>query len=140
MLSFVEMGWSCPKKIDPRFSGWVTGRMEIFTHGSEYTIGEKLFCTPYTSKGCYRRCQSLDAHRHRELAVVTTAIILCHSLSLYSYSAPTDDQRQSERQSIIYIHIHLVVSVSRIEHFDQKKIIEYNSDHCPDDRHEKIIL
>ena len=50
LLSFVEMGWAGPKKIDPRFTNWVTGRMEIFTYESEYNIGEKLFCTPYTDE------------------------------------------------------------------------------------------
>lgn len=50
MLSFVEMGWVSSKKIDPRLIGWITGRMEIFTHESKYNIGEKLFCTPYTDE------------------------------------------------------------------------------------------
>jgi len=42
LLSFVEMGWAGPKKIDPRFTNWVTGRMEIFTYESEWVDKEEL--------------------------------------------------------------------------------------------------
>ncbi|OHA20178.1 MAG: hypothetical protein A2836_00480 [Candidatus Taylorbacteria bacterium RIFCSPHIGHO2_01_FULL_45_63] len=56
MLSFGKMRWASPKKIDPRFAGWITGRMEIFTYESEYNIGEKLFCMPLPmSGGIFRR-------------------------------------------------------------------------------------
>lgn len=50
MLSFVEMGWADPRRVDPKFKGWVAGRMEIYTYESEYDIDEKIFITPYTEE------------------------------------------------------------------------------------------
>ena len=50
LLSFVEMVWADPKMIDPRFKGWVGGRMEIYTYESEYDIDEKTYATPYTDE------------------------------------------------------------------------------------------
>ena len=50
MLSFVEIGWANPSRIDPRYKNWTGGRVEIHTYESEFDIDEKHFCTPHTKE------------------------------------------------------------------------------------------